>query len=82
MRRVDWNRIADAPFGVWSGERLLRHLLAKAAEGYGTCACKDPRVCEHTAAVDAISILRIADHPDDCPECARIHGRPNDTAGD
>jgi hypothetical protein len=72
--KMDYNRMADEQsFSGWSFDELVDRLVRDAAQQFGRCGCTNQRACVHAAAASLGGILRIARHPDDCPDCARIH---------
>ena len=75
MKLLDYNRMSDEQsFNGWSFDELIASLASEAARQYGQCGCTNPRACRHAAAAALDGIMRIALHPDDCPDCARLKG--------
>lgn len=73
--KMDYNRMADEQsFSGWSFDELVARLARDAAQQFNRCLCVNSIACVHTAAAALDGVLRIAQHPDDCPDCARIHG--------
>lgn len=72
--RLDYNRMADEQsLSGWSFDELVARLAADAASQFGKCDCTNGRACHHAAAAALDGIIRFVKHPDDCPECARLH---------
>lgn len=77
--KLDYNGMADEQsFSGWSFDELVARLARDAAQQFGRCLCVNPVSCVHAAAASLDGIVRFMQHPDDCPDCARIHKADKD----
>lgn len=73
LARLDWNKIDDCQsLNGWRLSRLIKAMLPHYVEQYGRCGCDEPHLCVHAGAASLDGMLRIIEHPPDCPDCARI----------
>jgi len=71
------NRMRDFQrFNGWTFDRLLREMATTMSLPFGACECSgDKRACVHAAAACLAGLIRIIEHPDNCPDCAAIEAR-------
>lgn len=76
MTKFSWDRADEkgTSFQGWRMQELLTELLETAANT--NCEqCAPMGDCIHNAARAVLSLKRIVEHPPDCPDCKRIHGK-------
>jgi hypothetical protein len=71
--RLDWNRLDDEQrFAGWRLTDAVRDMAAEHARLFHRCGCEQPGSCIHAAAAGINGLLRIIEHPPDCPRCAEL----------
>lgn len=64
-RDRDYNALMDSPIGP-----VVVDFLTEATHGNCDSCASD---CIHNAARSLLGLVRVVEHPPNCPECARIH---------